>query len=211
MTKITTLLLSIMLCTQVDAQEKTTTDRNQLQFGLKAGANYSNVYDSEDKTFKTDPKFGIAAGVFVSIPIGRYVGIQPEVLFAQRGFKATGVLLGSNYSLTRTTNNIDIPLLVAIKPIEALTILIGPQYSFLLSQKDVIKFSETSLEQEQEFDNDNIRKNILGVTGGLDLNLSHFLLSGRVGWDVQQNNGDGTNTTPRYKNTWYQLTAGFRF
>ena len=64
------------------AQESSTTDnRNKLFFGLKAGTNFSNVYDSEGEDFVADGKFGLAGGVFVSIPLGKFVGIQPEVLF----------------------------------------------------------------------------------------------------------------------------------
>jgi len=31
-----------------------------------------------------------------------------------------------------------------------------------------------------------------------------------VGWDLMKNNGDGTKTTPRYKNVWAQVSVGFR-
>ena len=64
--------------------------------------------------------------------------------------------------------------------------------------------------QQTEFENNNVRKNILCVTGGIDINIKHFVLGARAGWDVQDNNGDGTNSDPRYKNVWYQLTVGFR-
>ena len=184
--------------------------RSKLHIGLKAGTNYSNVYDSEGEAFNADAKFGLAAGAFLAIPLGQFVGIQPEILFSQKGFKATGALLGSPYSLTRTTSYIDIPLLLAIKPSEFLTVLVGPQYSYLLKQKDVLDNSFTSVEQENAFENDNIRKNVLSVAGGIDINFKPIVLGLRAGWDVQNNNGDGTSTTPRYKNAWYQATIGLR-
>lgn len=185
--------------------------RERLLFGLKAGVNYSNVYDSQGEEFQADPKLGVAAGAFVAIPIGKYLGIQPEVLYSQKGFKATGRILGGTYEFTRTTNFIDIPLLVSFKPSEFLTLLAGPQYSYLIKQSDVFANASTSILQEQEFENDNIRKNILCLTGGVDLTLKHIVLGARVGWDIQNNNGDGTSTTPRYKNVWYQATVGYRF
>ena len=182
----------------------------KLQFGLKIGANFSNVYDANGEEFKADPKFGLAAGVFVLIPIGNYLGFQPEALFSQKGFKATGKILGSSYDFTRTTNYIDIPLLLAIKPAGFVTILVGPQYSFLMKQKDVFKNAILSGSQEQEFKNDNLRKNILGFTGGVDINFEHVVLGLRAGWDIQNNNGDGTSSTPKYKNVLYQATLGIR-
>jgi hypothetical protein len=179
--------------------------------GLKIGTNYSNVYDSEGEDFEANGKFGLAAGAFLSIPLGKYLGIQPEVLFSQKGFKGTGTMFGSSYDLTRTTNYIDVPLLLALKPTSAITIVAGPQFSFLLKEKNVFSNSSAVFEQEQEFDNDNIRKNTLCFTGGLDLNFNHTVIGLRAGWDLSNNNGDGTSSTPRYKNVWGQLTLGYRF
>jgi len=184
--------------------------RSKITFGIKAGANLSNVYDSQGEQFNADAKFGMVAGVFVGIPIGELLGIQPELLFAQKGFKGTGRLLGSDYKFTRTTDYIDIPLLVTIKPSPFITILAGPQYSYLLKQKDSFTYSTFSTVQEQEFKNDNIRKNTFGIIGGVDINVSSFVIGIRAGWDLTQNHGDGTSSTPRYKNVTYQATVGFR-
>jgi hypothetical protein len=139
------------------------------------------------------------------------VGIQPEVLFSQKGYKSTGTYLGNTYSMTRTTDFIDIPLLVAFKPVEIVTIVAGPQFSYLLKQKDEFTGGSITSTQEHDFSNDNYRKNTLSVLGGADVNIDHLILGARIGWDVEKNNGDGTSTTPRYKNMWYQATVGYRF
>jgi hypothetical protein len=198
------------------AQSETTTttksnNREKLFFGLKIGTNYSNVYDTQGQDFVADSKFGLAGGGFVSIPIGTYFGVQPEVLYSQRGYKSSGTFLGSSYSMTRTTDYLDIPLLVAFKPIENLTLLFGPQISYLMKQKDDFTGGSITSTQEQTYTNDNYRKNIFCLTGGVDLNVDHLVIGLRTGWDVSNNNGDGTSTTPRYKNMWYQATIGFRF
>jgi len=192
------------------AQEDTD-NREKFQFGLKAGINYSNVYDERGDQFNADAKFGLAAGAFIDIPFGKYLGIQPGVLISQKGFQANGMLLGSTYNFTRTTTYIDIPLLFSFKPSEFFTLLAGPQYSYLIHQRDVFANSNSSYAQEQEFQNDNIRKNIFGVVGGIDINMKHITLGARVNWDIQRNNGDGTATTPQYKNVWFQGTVGYKF
>jgi len=195
-----------------NAQEELRIDyRERFMVGLKVGANYSNVYDTKGEAFTTDPKFGLATGVFFAIPINKYVGLQPEVLFSQKGFKATGRFLSSTYTLTRTTNYIDIPLLLAVKASSFVTVVAGPQYSYLISQKNEFANATTTIEQEREFDNDNIRKNMFCITGGVDITLKHIVIGARVGWDMQENRGDGTATTPRYKNSWFQATIGYRF
>jgi len=188
-----------------------TDNREKFQFGLKAGLNYSNVYDESGDEFTADAKFGLAAGIFMDIPFGKYLGIQPGILLSQKGFQADGRLLGSMYHFTRTTTYIDIPLLVAFKPSEFFTILAGPQYSYLIHQRDVFSNTVTSYAQEQEFEQDNIRKNMFGFVAGLDINLKHITLGSRIGWDIQNNNGDGTSSTPNHKNVWFQGTVAYKF
>lgn len=185
--------------------------RKTVRFGVKIGTNYSNVYDTEGEEFDAEPKFGLATGVFLSIPLGKFLGIQPEILYSQKGFKAEGKLFATNYVLKRTSNYIDIPLLVSIKPIEYITILVGPQYSYLISQTNKFENAQISIEQKEAFDNENFRKNTFCFTGGLDINANPLVIGGRVGWDLFKNNGDGTTTTPRYRNVWYQVTLGFQF
>jgi hypothetical protein len=217
MNKISLLIAAVVLTTgQIIAQDHRgdhhdSEFRDNLTFGFKAGTNFSNVYDSQGDAFKADGKFGFAGGIFIGIPIVKFIGIQPELLFSQRGFKATGNLLGGTYNITRTTNYLDIPLLFAIKPSGFLTILLGPQYSYLFKQKDVFTSGTTTIEQQQQFSNDNIRKNTLCITGGLDINIENVVIGLRGGWDFQNNNGNGSSSTPRYKNAWYQATLGYRF
>ena len=194
-----------------EAQERTTDNRNKLFFGVKAGANLSNVYDSQGQDFVADSKFGFVAGGFVSIPIIKWFGVQPEILFSQKGFKSTGTYLGSSYEMTRTTNFIDVPILAVFKPVENLSILFGPQFSYLSKQRDKFQGNTLSSTDEQAFSNANLRKNIYGLTGGIDLNFDHLVFGLRAAWDLKTNNGDGTSDTPRYKNMLYQATLGYRF
>jgi len=179
--------------------------------GAKAGLNLSNVYDTKGDAFSADAKFGFAIGAFATIPFGNFLAFQPELLISQKGFQGTGYLLGSTYSVTRTTTYLDIPLLFAMRPTKFLTFVMGPQYSYLFNQKDVFGSATTTIEQETAFKNDNIRKNTLCFTGGLDINLNKLVLSGRMGWDLLANNGSGGSQTPRYKNFWHQATIGYRF
>ncbi|MBL7882745.1 MAG: PorT family protein, partial [Bacteroidia bacterium] len=161
--------------------------------------------------FNADAKFGFVGGAVIRIPIGKYFGVQPEILISQKGFRGNGTILGSRYDFVRTTTYVDVPLQFALKPSEFFTVVAGPQYSYLVNQRDVFTNSINSYSQEQEFKNDNIRKNIFGVVGGIDINLKHIVLGARVGWDIQNNNGDGTSDTPRYKNVWFQGTVGYAF
>ena len=192
-----------------DSSIPSSDSRQELKFGLKAGVNFANVYDEEGEEFVADGKTGFAAGAFVSIPLGQFIGFQPEVMYSQKGFKQSGSVLGQNFEFKRTSSFIDIPLQLQIKPLEQLTLLVGPQYSYLLDTKD--EFNNSSVTNEEEINNDNLKKNIFGFVIGADVNLEDFVISGRAGWDISKNDTDGNNTEPRYKNQVIQLTLGYRF
>jgi len=200
--------LSVALTGIVFAQKNS---RESLSIGVKGGINYANVWDAEGEDFNADGKQGWVAGGFIGIPIGKFLGIQPEVLFSQKGFQGSGTAVGERYSFSRTTNYLDIPLLIQFKPIDYITIVGGPNYSYLMKQTDRFDSESSSIVEETEFENDDIRKNTLGFIGGVDVNLRSFVISGRYGWDFQNNYPDGSSDTPRYKNQWLQLTLGLRF
>ena len=199
----------ISMVTFVNRQE--TDNREIFQIGGRIGATYSNVYDAKGDQFNADGKVGFTAAAFFMVPIGKYFGIQPELQFATKGFKGSGNLLFTPYDFRRTTYFLEVPLMFAFKPSEFITILAGPQYSYLLRQTDRFTSSNTSYLQEQEFKQNDIRNHIFGAAVGIDINLRHVVLGTRVGWDILANRRDGNATTPRYKNVSAQLTLGYKF
>lgn len=208
------ILLSIFVFTTQSSfsqSESSDNDGTGLSIGLKAGANVSNVYDVEGEEFQADPKLGFAGGVFITLPITRFLGFQPEILFSQKGYKGAGSVLGSDYTFSRTSNYIDVPLLLSLRTGKYLSLLVGPQYSFLVSQKYTFNSALVDVSEDEQFDNKNLKKNTLCLTGGLDLNINKIVLGARLGWDLLNNQVDGTSAAPRYKNMWYQATIGYRF
>jgi hypothetical protein len=167
--------------------------------------------DVKTEGFGADPKLGLVAGGVLRIPLTRDIGVQPEILISQKGFRGSGSLLGSPYDFSRTSTFIDIPLQLALRPTEFFSLLVGPQYSYLINQKDVFTNSFASFSQEQVFKTDNIRKNMLGFVLGMDVMFNHFVVGGRIGWDMRNNKGDGSSSTPTYRNTWFQGTVGYAF
>lgn len=184
---------------------------DKIHLGVKGGLNLSNVYDTDNEDFRADPKLGFAAGAFVSIPLGSFLGIQPEFLFSQRGYRGSGTVLFNDYSYVRTANFVDVPILLAIKPTSMVTILVGPQYSYLVSERYVFTSDAINLDIQDEYENDDVRRNTMCITGGVDININNIVIGARAGWDLLDNHVDGTTTTPRYKNMWTQLTLGLRF
>jgi hypothetical protein len=194
---------------QTEKQKQTKDSRNRPHLGVKFGTNLSNVYD-EQGTFSPESKYGFVAGGFLNVPVGKYIGIHPEVLYSQKGFKASGTYLGTDYNLIRTTSYIDVPLTLALKPLRQITFMAGPNYSYLIQQTDIFEKGVNSSVRAEDFKNDDIRTNILGAIIGADINIWNLVLSARYGFDVMSNYKNTDSQTPRYKNVWIQGTIGFR-
>ena len=185
--------------------------RDQLYYGFKAGVNYAWANNINSTSLRANPLFGIVSGAFIVLPLSAYLGIQPEFLFSQKGFKASGTMDGSGYSFTRTSSYIDLPLYFSVKPNEFLTLLAGPQLSYLIQQSDKFSFATSDILQQQDVKNNSDRKQTLGLAGGFDINLKGLVIDFRTGLDMINNNGNGTTTNPSYKNAWCQATLAYRF
>lgn len=193
------------------AQDQTTKNapynmdaREELKVGIKAGMNYSNMYSESGDDFVADGKAGFAGGVFVSIPLNQLVGIQPELLYSQKGFK--GDVLGIDYKAT--FSYLDLPVHLQIKPTENISILAGPQFSYLLSSK--YELGSLSAVNEKDLEDDNNRATV-GISAGVDFTVQNFLISARGSWDLSKTNKDNSTSDINYKNQVLQVTLGYRF
>jgi hypothetical protein len=185
--------------------------RTEFQMGLKLGVNLSNIYDEDGNQIMPDPKFGFVAGAYLSFPINRYCGIQPEALYSQKGFLARGTILNMDYSYTLTTDYVDLPLHFQFKPFPNVSILLGPQYSILTNRSDQFGSGTITANEREEIKNNYVRKNVFSLSLGLDACVEHLVFSIRNCWDLQPNNGSGTALSPNYKNVWLQGTIGYSF
>lgn len=184
--------------------------RKKLVFGLKAGLNSSNIYNKSTTTYIASARIGGMVGALLCLPIGPLLGLQPEIHISQKGFIASGQISNEPYTLTRSTTHLDLPLLLQIKPFSFLSIVGGPQYSYLLKQRDDYSSTGNYEAITQNFSTTNCHKNLLGIVTGADLNLWHLVLSLRTGWDLTANHSAGQSSTPRYKNLWLQASIGYR-
>ena len=182
--------------------------RNQIHIGAKLGFNVSNIYQSTSTDFETHSLIGLATGVFVQVPIWKHFGVQPELLFSQRGYNATNNNPNKYYNIDRRLTYLDLPLMASFSPTESVTFVAGPQVSILINQND--KYVNNSLNTTpDEFINGNQRGNLSFLTG-IDFNFSQYVVSGRVGWDISSSDYNNNYNSPQYKNLWVQATFGIR-
>lgn len=181
-----------------------------LKFGIKGGANISNMIASDaDEDFNTDYKAGFHAGIFTNIPLAGGLSFAPELLFSQKGYKTDGnSLIGGPYEYSVTTNFVELPILLNINAGSNFNVHLGPQVSFLTSTTESFQEGSNEYRNTVEEDNDNLRKSLVGGVIGVGFNLGPKLdLHGRYALDLQKNE-NGSSTTPRYRNQVFQVGLG---
>ena len=198
-----------LLSTQSNVAQTTTTNepynmdnREELSVGIKAGINYSNVYSESGDGYVADGKVGFAGGVFVSIPLSQLIGIQPELMYSQKGFKTEGTFFDGEI----TSSYLDLPIHLQIKPTENISILAGPQFSYLLSTK--YELNGFSTIDEEELDDNNNRAT-LGLSAGVDFTVQNFLISARGSWDLSKVNKDNSTSDINYKNQLFYCNLNY--
>lgn len=181
MKKTTVSLLALLLLGGVSAHAQ------GLRFGLKAGANLSNLAGDLTNEDRYENKLGFHGGAMLNIGLldDGFLSVQPEVLFSQKGFQFADTefnLLGNRFKSEgeRTYNYLDIPVLLKVKA-SSVYFEAGPQYSYLLKVKDDSRsslngntFQSTSGTQNL----DNVNRNEIGYAAGLGYQSEGGLMLG---------------------------------
>lgn len=180
--------------------------------GFKAGFNVSNVIKSGESDFRSKFKPGLAAGVFVDIPVLEALSFAPEVVFSQKGYQSTGTILGGDYNYKVTTNFIDVPVLAKFWVSDGFNLTVGPQVSFLLSTTESFKSGSREFRTTVEETNKGLKKSLFGGVVGLGYEIGGKLgINARYALDFQKNNADGSAEVPEYKNQVIQLGLTYQF
>lgn len=181
MKKTTVSLLALLLLGGVSAHAQ------GLRFGLKAGANLSNLAGDLTNGDQYENKLGFHGGAMLNIGLldDGFLSVQPEVLFSQKGFQFADTefnLLGNKFKSEgeRTYNYLDIPVLLKVKA-SSVYFEAGPQYSYLLKVKDDSRSSlngNTYKSTNGTQNLDNVNRNEIGYAAGLGYQSEGGLMLG---------------------------------
>lgn len=106
-----------------------TAAKAQVQFGVKAGANLSNIAGKDVEDAKS--LIGFNAGGFVRLPINDNIKIQPEVLFSAQGSKVDSEIGDAKMHLSY----VNIPVMFQYHTESGFFAETGPQVGFLAKSK----------------------------------------------------------------------------
>ena len=176
-----TIVFAVLLLAMMPAQGQL------LRFGVKAGANFSNL-DGASFDTKTRTSFHFGATAEIKLPL--LFAIQPELLYSSQGAKVDSEAFDDiQYDY------ITVPVLVKLYVVpKILSIDIGPQFSFLVNDNN-----DFDIEDSSTFD--------FAALGGLGLNIGdHLFLQGRYVLGLTD-----TSSNADVKNKLFQLSAGYRF
>lgn len=163
-----------------------------VKFGVKAGVNFANQTGDAFDASGID-KEGITsyhAGLVAEIKLLDRFAIQPELLYSTQG--ATYKYAAEEFK--NELGYLSIPVMAKFYLTDSFSLEVGPQASFLLSEKDNVDFEDA---ETFEF----------GVNAGLGFKLTeNFFVQGRYGLGLTE-----ASKNADVKNSTVQLSVGFLF
>jgi len=183
------LLLLIASATHSYAQQS-------LELGLKAGGNLMKI---GGRSFDGKQYPGFSAGVYGKLNFTSKWSLQPELDWNQTIGKTSAdfnsIYQGVSFQQVNL-NYVAIPILLSFKPVPQLSILLGPQYGFLVTQ------TTNLLQNPNELNTNAFSKNDLSIVFGGQLNLNKVIIGLRYTAGLN-------NISYRTTDTWRQY--GFQF
>ena len=184
-----TILIAVLLFSAL-----TTIQAQSLKLGLKAGLNYANQTGTnltvDSKNYQTEAISSYHAGLVAEINLFEGLALQPELLYSTQGATYKNAL----GDITNEVGYLSIPIMIKINLSKSISLELGPQASFLLSEKDSV-----NLYKSNTFD--------FAVAGGLGLKVTKSLfLQARYGLGLTE-----ISKEAQTKNSVIQVSAGLLF
>ena len=171
-----------------------TTQAQLFHLGAKAGINYANLTGSDvtvtTENYKSEAITGYHIGVLAEVKLTDKFSVQPELLYSTQGASYKNAISEFRNNL----GYLSIPVMAKIYLNNTFSLELGPQASFLLSEK-----KNVNLQDSKTFD--------FAVAGGLGVKITKSIfIQGRYGLGLTE-----VSTSAKAKNSVVQVSAGFMF
>ena len=178
-----TILFGMLLAsTSLAFGQSPKTEKNELvtTFGIKGGANLSNLY-VKDVTDENS-KLGFQVGVFAKAPITKFFSIQPELIYTQKGTELDYNNIFANGKASFNLQYVELPVMGVINVSNNFNLQIGPYISYLSSVNVKNKRSNGTYDFEKEVSKKNFEEFDYGVAGGFGFDAEKFGLGLRYNY-----------------------------
>jgi opacity protein-like surface antigen len=173
------IVLMLVSTTNVQAQ--------LLKFGIKGGLNYANLTGTD---IQTDALTSYHIGLLAEIKVSDKFALQPELLYSTQGATYKTIVGDIDNKL----GYLSIPIMAKIYFNNSVSLELGPQASFLLSEKDAF-----DIENQSTFD--------FAVAAGLGVKITKSIfIQGRYVLGLTE-----VSKNAQTKNSVVQLSAGILF
>jgi Outer membrane protein beta-barrel domain len=105
----------------------------QIQLGVKAGYNRSNVPFSGDEHYTSKDLSAFNAGLMVSIPLSAHLILKPEAVYSVQGIIAINHATLGDQNIKYSDNYLNLPVLIEYRHATGLFVETGLQFGILLS------------------------------------------------------------------------------
>ncbi len=191
---------------------QSSSDSSTLKFGLKGGANFSNLYTDnvEDNNVLT----GFNAGLFAKLPITESFAIQPELLYTTKGAELKYNNAFVNGTSTFRLNYIELPVLLVVNLTNNFNIHAGPYVAYLVDGKATNDSQGTLFDIENNLKNEDYNKFDTGLSVGVGFDTDNLGFGVRYNYGLQKVGKErsflGTNYTfPDGKNSVINLYLSY--
>jgi hypothetical protein len=184
-----TILVAVVLFAMSNAAQA-----QLVKFGIKGGVNYANQNGSSitvnSTNYETSAITNYHAGLVAEVKLTDGFSIQPELLYSTQGATYKNAFTEFKNEL----GYLSVPLLAKFHLNKTVSLDLGPQASFLLSERN-------------NFDYNNAETFEFAALGGLSFNITKsFFLQGRYVLGLTEASKDA-----QVKNSALQISAGFTF
>ncbi|OXA70461.1 hypothetical protein B0A67_15710 [Flavobacterium aquidurense] len=159
---------------------------SQFHIGAKAGANMNKL---DGQAFDDGFEFGYQLGGFVYFNLTDFIGLQGEVLFNQTNTKLSNDyrdVFDNVFKKDKTLNYVSVPVLLRLNSEGLITIVTGPQFSFLANTDHSVSQNGKKLFKNTDF----------SFVAGAEVNIRPLTLYARYVWGFSDvsNFGDKANS-----------------
>lgn len=182
---------------------------NPIEFGLKAGLNYSDLIIDKNLPFETNSKFGFHVGGFLNFPLNEKIALKPELLFSTQGAEyelSMGAnlsdpgdpLMGGAFKVDIKESLILVPIMLVYSFSQNFDLELGPQFGYVIDQNvsDNNDNFETEVVDYEKFE--------VGLNVGAGLTFAEkYRLGLRYNY--------GLTERDNYRSSVFQLGLGYKF